>query len=164
MKKTILFLLVTLLSITLASAGTQKKGKKNVESYQYDIEYVKTLGDGMVSVKVWTYHKKVNANLEECRKNAVRGVIFKGYAGGGAAHSALVKDVTVIAHHQEFFDLFFANNGDYGRFLSNIQNGSIETVKFGKQYKTGIVATINMKSLRKHLEAAGIIKGLSSGF
>ena len=34
----------------------------------------------------------------------------------------------------------------------------------GYKYKVGVILTVNTNALRKDLEAAGIIKGLSSGF
>jgi GTP-sensing pleiotropic transcriptional regulator CodY len=37
-------------------------------------------------------------------------------------------------------------------------------VKVGKEYKVGIVVSVAKDALRKDLEDAGIIKGLSSGF
>jgi len=39
-----------------------------------------------------------------------------------------------------------------------------ESVKVGKEYKIGVVVSVSKDQLRKDLEAAGIIKGLSSGF
>ena len=34
----------------------------------------------------------------------------------------------------------------------------------GYKYKVGVVVTVNSNALRKDLEAAGIVRGLSSGF
>ena len=34
----------------------------------------------------------------------------------------------------------------------------------GKEYKIGVVVTIMSSNLRKDLEAAGVVRGLSSGF
>ena len=39
-----------------------------------------------------------------------------------------------------------------------------DRVKVGKEYKIGVVVSVNVGSLRKDLETAGIIKGLGAGF
>ncbi len=163
MKKILLVLMAVLfLSAPFGFSDSKKKQENNLDTYRYDVEYVKTMADGMVAIKVWTYHKSRKFEMDQCRKNAVHAIIFKGYAGAGSSHAPLVKDMTTVSQHGEFFDIFF--NGEYAKFVTNIQNGSIETVKVGKEYKTGVIATVNSKALRKQLEQAGIIKGLSSGF
>jgi hypothetical protein len=43
-------------------------------------------------------------------------------------------------------------------------DGSAEVRKVGKEYKVGVVVTVNKDMLRKHLEEAGIVRGLGSGF
>ena len=43
-------------------------------------------------------------------------------------------------------------------------DGSAEVRKVGKEYKVGGVVTVQRDMLRKHLEEAGIIMGLSSIF
>lgn len=39
-----------------------------------------------------------------------------------------------------------------------------DVIKIGKEYKVGVVISVNVAMLRKDLEDAGIIKGLSNGF
>ena len=43
-------------------------------------------------------------------------------------------------------------------------SGTTETVKVGKEYKVGCVVSVRKDDLRRALEAAGIIRGLSTGF
>ncbi len=50
------------------------------------------------------------------------------------------------------------------KFVSTSGDGTPTTMKVGKEYKIGVVVTVMVDLLRKDLEAAGIIKGLSSGF
>ena len=53
------------------------------------------------------------------------------------------------------------------KFVSASGDGNIaagDRVKVGKEYKIGIVVSVMKDQLRKDLEAAGIVKGLSSGF
>ena len=154
--------------VSAATAANPKKQSKldaDTQAFRYDIEYVKTVGNGISSVKVWSYSSKAQDALEQSKKNAVHGVIFKGYTGPGSSHAALCKSPTAQEDHADFFKTFFANGGDYMRYVSSVQQGSEEVVKVGKkEYKYGQVVQVNVKDLRKALENAGIIKGLSSGF
>jgi hypothetical protein len=68
---------------------------------------------------------------------------------------------------QEFFDNFFADGGKYMKFVNVTGDGSVaaeDKLKVGKEYKIGVVVSVNVAGLRKDLEAAGIIRGLKSGF
>ena len=55
--------------------------------------------------------------------------------------------------------------------VSDIKNSMNTTLKYilyaqkvGKEYKVGCVVSVRKDDLRKALEAAGIVRGLSSGF
>ena len=39
-----------------------------------------------------------------------------------------------------------------------------DRMKVGKEYKVGVIVSVNVSALRKDLEAAGIIKSLDAGF
>lgn len=163
MKKIILFALCALF---VASCGSTKKVSKtsNLVQYRYDIDYVKNAGDGMSTVKVWSYGKSAKDAEQKCKENAVHGVIFKGYTGNNSVQPALVKSPTGYSDNKEFFDNFF-RNGDYLRYISSTVDGSTETRKAQTgEYKVSATMTINVKMLRKHLEQAGVIRGLTSGF
>ena len=117
-------------------------------------------------VKVWSYGKKANIPAEEAKKNAVHGVLFKGFAGaqGCTAQKAIVKDPATQNDKADFFDKFFDKENTYLKYASIIST-TPEIVKVGKnEYKVGYVISISKDQLRKDLEAAGIIRSLSSGF
>lgn len=169
MKKLISLAILCAATLAMAfslQAGTPKQNKanKDTKAFRYDIEYVKTAGDGVVAVKVASYSKKAAVAQNQCAKNAVHGVIFKGYAGGGSSQSALAKDPGVEANHPDFFNAFFADGGEFMKYVSSVDASSSEFVKIGNEYKVSQVVYVNKAALRKSLEAAGIIRGLSSGF
>lgn len=147
-------------------ADKKQKANRDTEQFRYDIEFVQPAGDGACLVKVWTYSKKSRIAVAQARKNAVHGVMFKGYASGASSLSQkpLVRDATAEADKADFFRAFFADGGDYGRYVSEVTDGSMEVRKVGREYKVGVVVTVSKDLLRKHLEGAGIIRGLSSGF
>ena len=89
--------------------------------------------------------------------------IKAGYAGTGAGVRPLAKDPDVQFTKADFFNQFFGGN-DWERYVSDVQTGSMEAMKVGKEYKVSAVVSVNVKLLRQHLEKAGVIRGLASGF
>ena len=78
--------------------------------------------------------------------------------------SPLVKDATLESAKADFFRTFFSEEGPYMRYVTTMIDGPAEVRKVGKEYKVGVVVTVQRDMLRKHLEEAGIIMGLSSIF
>lgn len=168
MKKLLLLALALILAAPGAMAIKQKIKKANAETeqFRYDLEYVKPGGDGMSLVKVWSYSKRSRVAAEQCRKNAVHGILFKGYAAGAgtASQRPLVREPNGVNEHAAFFETFFGDGGNYRQFVSEVTDGSMEVRKVGKQYKVGVVVTVSKDQLRKYLESQNIIRGLASGF
>lgn len=166
MKRLILIVTMVVLACTTVYADKKKKLNEDTNRFRYDIEYCKTAADGMVMVKVWSYSKRSHLAMKQCRKNAVHGVIFRGYAGeGSSSHRPLVSDPTIESTKAAYFEAFFDDeNGEYMRYVGSMTDGSAEIRKVGKEYKVGVVVTVSKDMLRKHLENAGIVRSLSSGF
>lgn len=73
-------------------------------------------------MKVWTYAKKADKAIAQAPKNAVHGIIFKGYAANPEARvpgrRAMVTDYAVEQEFADYFEEFFADGGRYMRFVS----------------------------------------------
>jgi hypothetical protein len=164
MRKFLLSLLVVALCMPVW-AGAKKKADKDTNQFRYEIECAGNAIQGTYLVKVWTYSRKAAVAENQCRKNAVHGVIFKGYGGGQGCVSQrpMANTPGVETQYSEYFNRFFADGGEFQKYAS-IMPGTTETVKVGKEYKVGVVVSIRKDDLRRALEAAGIIKGLNSGF
>ena len=166
MKKFILSLLVVALCVPAMAAGPkQKKADKDTNQFRYEIECAGNAIQGTYLVKVWSYSKKATIAENQCRKNAVHGVIFKGYGGGQGCVSQrpLANTPGIETQYEEYFKSFFAEGGEFQKYAS-IMEGTTEVVKVGKEYKVGQVVSVRKDDLRRALEAAGIVRGLSSGF
>lgn len=156
--------------VSNAQLNKQKKANEDTEAWKYEIECVGIGKPGTKVIKVWSYSKKASIANGQAKKNAVHGLIFQGYSGGGqgcTSQKALASDPAVAHQKKEFFDDFFADGGKYMKFVSHSGDSTPEVigVKLKKyKYKVGVVVTVNTNDLRKDLEAAGIIRGLSSGF
>lgn len=164
MKKFLLSLLVVACCMP-AIAGDKKKADKDTNQFRYEIECAGNAVQGTYLVKVWSYSKKANIAEEQCRKNAVHGVIFKGYGGGQGcvAQRPLVNQPGAESQYADYFKNFFAEGGEFQKYASVVA-GTTETTKVGKEYKVGVTVSVRKDDLRKALEAAGIVRGLSSGF
>lgn len=165
--KKILSLIVVLACFCMVATAQKRKIEKanaDTETFRYDLEYVKSAGSGVVNVYVYSFSKKKEVALEQCRKNAVHGVLFKGHSGNGATFNPIVKSATALSEHAEFFNAFFADGGDYQRYVEGTISSTMDVIKQGKEYKVGITVRVRSNDLRRHLEQANIIRGLSSGF
>lgn len=164
------FLVAILLLIgccPMAWAGNQqKKADKDTENWRYDIECAGTGSDGTYLVKVWSYAKKADVAAEQSLKNAVHGVLFKGITGqpgGCPSQRALIPNPNVQNEQRDFFAKFFSSKGgDFRKYA--VATGTPERVRLKKEYKVGVTVSVAKDQLRRDLEAAGIIKGLGSGF
>lgn len=164
MRKFLLSLLVVAMCAPVF-AGAKKKADKDTNQFRYEIECTGNAVQGTYLVKVWSYSKKAAVAENQCRKNAVHGVIFKGYSRseGCVEQRPLANNPGVETQYKEYFDKFFADGGEFQKYASIIE-GTTETVKVGKEYKVGVVVSVRKDDLRRALEAAGVIRGLNSGF
>jgi hypothetical protein len=79
----------------------------------------------------------------------------------------MAQDPNLEVTQAEFFQEFFKDGGKYSKYVTLVNNGAIaagDIMKIGKEFKVGVVVSVNTAGLRKDLEAAGIIKSLSNGF
>ena len=106
--------------------------------------------------------------MEQAKKNAVHGIIFKGFLGvnGVPGQRPLTNNPNLEIEQAEFFKNFF-DGGKYMKFVNVSNDGAVaaeDRLKVGKEYKIGVIVSVNVAGLRKDLEDGGILKGLSSGF
>lgn len=163
--KKILFLMLAAMMVLPAMATKKSKAEKDTKQYRYEIECAGSAVSGTYLVRVYSYSKKASVAEDQCRKNAVHGVIFKGVAAGeNCAYKApLVKTPGAEEQYKDFFASFFKDGGEFQRYASIIA-GTQTSDKVGKEYKVGVTVSIQIDQLRKALESAGVIRGLSSGF
>jgi hypothetical protein len=154
-----------LLLSNMSFAQTNKKANKDTEAWRYEIEAVETGVQNTYLIKVWSYSKKPNIAIEQAKKNAVHGIIFRGFTGkaGKKSQPALTNNVNLEEEKKDFFNSFFSDGGKYMKFVSTSNDGAVaaeDRMKIGKEYKVGVVVSVNYNALKKDLEEAGIIQGL----
>ncbi|MBR6017391.1 MAG: hypothetical protein IK073_02075 [Paludibacteraceae bacterium] len=163
--KKLLFTLALAVTAFVATADAKPKAQREMEQFKYEIQCAGNGVEGTYLVRVWTYSKKLKTAQTACPRNAVHGVIFKGFTGGEGCvgQKAMVRNAGAELEYSDFFEHFFAENGEYRKYISTVP-GTEEILKVGKEYKVGIVVTIQKDELRRALEAAGVIKSLNYGF
>ena len=167
-----LILFLCFSSVVFAQSRQQKKADQATNEWRYEIECAGIGAQGTYLVKVWSYSKKPKVAIEQAKKNAIHGIIFKGFVGnsskGCRTQKPLSRNGTLQDENRSFFNSFFENGGKYQKFVNlstdgAVRAGDIMKVKKGL-YKVGIIVSVQKDELRKDLENAGVIKSLSSGF
>lgn len=151
------------------NAQAKKKADKATEGWRYEIESVQTGTQGTYLIKVWSYSKKPDVAIEQSKKNAVHGIIFKGFTGTQSVpgQKSLTNNVNLEEEKEDYFKPFFADGGKYMKFVSMSNDGAVaaeDRMKVGKEYKIGVIVSVNVSALRKDLEDAGVVKSLGAGF
>ena len=167
------FLIVSLASLLMMPAAlfaqAQKKADKQTAQWRYEIQAsVGQAPEGACLVRVWTYSTKATIAEGQAGKNAVHGIIFKGFPAStqGArivGRDPLINDPAVEEQFSEYFQEFFKNGGAYQRYVSYIGNGvPDQQIKVGKEWKIGLTVVVMVDQLRKRLEDDGILKSLET--
>lgn len=172
MKKKLLFVVCLLAVILFAACSVftvvSCSSTKNVlDEWSYDIRCAGTAKDGSYIVQVTSVGKTSEIAQTNARKCAVHGILFKGVAQGGPGctpQRAMISDPSVMTSRADFFDAFFADNGQYGRYVSQADGTFASPMRIKGGYKAVMTLVVNKDQLRKDLERAGIIRGLSTGF
>jgi hypothetical protein len=172
-----LFRILTVLLFTLSSvsyfAQSRKKAKadRDTKEWRYEVHCAGVGVEGTKLIKVFSYSKKPIIAIEQAKKNAIHGLIFKGFNGnsmnGCPTQKPLTNNPLLEVEQSAFFNDFFADGGRYMKFVSITGDGAIDPqdrIKVGRQYKIGVIVSVRYDLLRKDLENAGVIKELSSGF
>jgi len=136
---------------------------KNDKPLQYDIESAGSGVQGTYLVRVWVYSKSGKVSDEDIKRAAVHGIIFRGFNGGNGSPSQrpIAQSTTLEYEKAEYFKAFFSSA--YLQY-ANIVSGSYQRVKSAKEYKVGAIVQVSKDNLRRELEQAGVVKGLSNGF
>jgi len=160
---------IIILSVMLVSCSASRTAERYTQQWRYEIEPVSIGTKGSYLIKVWSYSRNQAVAAEQAKKNAVHGVVFRGFTGmnGVSAKPPLATSPNLENEKKEFFDPFFANGGRYMKYVSITNDGSIgakDRLKVGKEYKIGLIVSVAVDELRKDLEDAGMIRPLGAGF
>lgn len=154
---------------SLFSCGSQEKMNLETSNFQYDMQPAGVGSSGTYLVKVWTYAQNTEEAITQAPKNAIHGIIYKGFEGVDRlkGQSALVSG-TLSPEKQGVINQLLSENGGYRKYVNMVGEGAIapgDRIKVDRnKYKIGVTVSVNVNELRKFLEAEGVIKSLNDNF
>lgn len=160
MVKHVLLLMTLFLSFSVLSV----KGE-NFVGVDYEIEGAGVGAQGTYLVKVTVVSKKSKVQNAQIARCAVHGVLFRGFVNKELRQNQkpLAGGPSAETQHADFYKDFFSESGMSKNYVSAVK-GSQQVVKSGKEYKVSTIVTVNKDQLLSDLKAAGVIRGLNSGF
>ncbi len=153
--KKLLLTMIAVLSLTAAEAQTQPV---------YARSSIRCMGvelDGSQTLRVQGYGRNRSDATEQAMKNAVWAVIFDGIRDGaeGCNMRPLVTEVNAKERYEDYFNLFFADNGAYKEYVSlrdtKKRSGGKSKDKLGYAYDLTI--RVLRAQLKARLKADNVI-------
>lgn len=153
--KKLLLTMIAVLSLTVAEAQTQAV---------YSRSSIRCMGvelDGSQTLRVQGYGRNRSDAKEQAMKNAVWAVIFDGIRDGvdGCNMRPLVTEVNAKERYEDYFNLFFADNGAYKEYVSlrdtKKRSGGKSKDKLGYAYDLTI--RVLRAQLKSRLKADNVI-------
>lgn len=117
-------------------------------------------GDGSQTMRAWGRGTTEGDAIEQAKKNAVNDVLFKGIKGNGECNSTpLVLEVNARERYAKYFNPFFADGGEYRKFVREETGGEASRLKAKGTSLTayGIIVTVDREGLRRQLERDGVL-------
>ncbi len=147
--------IIAILSLTVAEAQSQPV---------YARSSVRCLGvelDGSQTLRVQGYGRNRSDAKEQAMKNAVWAVLFDGIRDGveGCNMRPLVTEVNAKERYEDYFNLFFTDNGEYKKYVSlrdtKKQSGGRNKDKLGYAYD--LTVRVLRSELKARLKADNVI-------
>lgn len=146
--------------VVAAGCRSNQNVSDHLSYYKFETSSVNVSPSGIITVRAWGNGPDKRAAIETAMKNAVSDVIFKGVKGSsGYAGQPIVTEVNARERYAEYFDRFFANGGEYTRFVteSSSKDKSRAKAKSNGRENYGVTLDIDRPALARHLSDDGII-------
>lgn len=125
--------------------------------------FMNNIGDGSIVVRAWGFGATTKDARNQARKQAVHDIIFKGVNVNGNAmlSKPLVTELNAEQKYQAFFNAFFAEDGDWTRFVSaedDLTKGRNKKTDETWQKKEAATVRVHVAELKSYLMEKGILK------
>lgn len=117
--------------------------------------------DGSQTLLAWGEGKNKADAEEQAKKNAVRDVIFRGINAGKSdcTRPPLINTPNAKQKYETYFNRFFADGGDYTKYISMAdhkrRSGDKEHYQYGE--KRSVTVRILRSELKERLQEDGIL-------
>ena len=130
----------------------------------YDRSSIKCIGvelDGSQTLRVLGYGRNRADAKEQAMKNAVWAVIFDGIRDGsqGCNMRPLVTEVNARERYEDYFNIFFADGGEYKKYVSlrDTKRSSATKAKDKVGYSYELTIRVLRSELKNRLKADNVI-------
>ncbi len=156
--KKLSFLAAVVITMLLSGCGA----KVSQANYNYESKVLSANYDGTYAIRVFVRARNAAIAFDDGQRKAVQEVIFTGVASGNEGVSRLEPlcyDMNAQAKHEDYFNAFFADNGDWKKYVSlkDKRTGTTDYNRDGKQMLEQLTVSVDRKALKERLQADGII-------
>ncbi len=148
--------------LLLFSACSSNKPAAFGSFYSYETECLGTEYDGSLTLRAWGEGNSKKDAVEQAKKKALRDVLFKGITRGVSDYNMrpLILEANGAEKHQEYFNHFFADGGEYLNYVNmkDEKSNSKQVMENRQVYKYGVTVRVLRSELKKKLQNDGIIK------
>lgn len=157
-------LIVACVASVMMLAGCRSHKVIPEASYStFQTTYVDAPGDGSLTLRAWGKGSDQGEAIEQAMRNAVNTVVFVGFREAPTGYQQpLVTEVNARERYASYFDPFFANQGEYRRFVNEVSRIDDSRLKSANKTATlkqyGVIVTVDVPALRQQLRNDGVIK------
>lgn len=150
------------LCFSLLTTGCKSSASTTAVYAPRAVECLGVEHDGSQTLRVYgTGRNKADA-VEQAKKNAVRKVIFKGITHGqqGCQMRPILAEVNAEERYEEYFNIFFADGGEYLKYVSLVDERAHSRDKMKAQAFVGYTITVRVlrPELKARLKADNVLK------
>ncbi len=162
MKTSVIVIAIAMTAMTVSINGcrSQQEISSTYSTYQLKTTSLGITNSGIHTLRAWGKGATKAKAIEQAKKNAVYDIIFNGVSGGNSSdYKAIVTEVNARERYQEYFDRFFADGGEYQRFVTESSNEDKSRVKSkgDSRENYGVVVDVDRSALRRQLVEDGIL-------
>lgn len=117
--------------------------------------------DGNQTLRVWATGRNRTDAIEQAKKKAVHDVVFTGINAGSGECNAypVVDEANARKKYEEYFDVFFADGGEYRQYVETKNQNRSSTDKYQGDGMVvyGIIVSVNRSALYQRFVSDNII-------
>lgn len=146
--------------ICLISCRSKQTIGNSYSYYDFKSTLISASPSGYITMRSWGSGPNLASAINEAKKNAVSDVLFKGFdTSNNYMARPVIHEVNARQRYAEYFDRFFADGGEYDKFVvetSSTDGSRTESKSQGRQ-NYGITVTVDRNALQNQMRADGII-------
>lgn len=150
--------LAVVLSIFLGGCHSAQRIESNFGSKSFETMCISCNGTQQ-TVRAWGKGMNKDHALDQCRKQALRDIIFKGITLGeqSCIRRPLVAEVNAEERHRAFFSEFFSDKGRWKKYAVLSNKGGAKPVSKNYEIETWeATVTVDIAALAKYLQEKGL--------